>query len=113
MGGVPKDCYGSEIIAWFTWMTCGLLGEPFACRYFDEVHPHASRRSPGRIENSIQTYLNNYFSLWRIYMAIIELLDENFYEKNPLFTSTNMIIEFVKPLRKFKLSYFTFDRHYK
>jgi len=45
-------------------------------------------------------------------MTKSELLDEKFYETNPLFTSTNAIIEFTKPLKKLNLSYFTFDRHY-
>jgi DNA-binding CsgD family transcriptional regulator len=45
-------------------------------------------------------------------MTNSEFLDEKFYETNPLFTSTNSIIEFTKPLKKLSLSYFTFDRHY-
>jgi len=45
-------------------------------------------------------------------MTKLELLDETFYETNPLFTSTNSIIELTKPLKKLNLSYFTFDRHY-
>jgi DNA-binding CsgD family transcriptional regulator len=45
-------------------------------------------------------------------MTNSELLDDKFYETNPLFTSTSAIIEFTKPLKKLNLSYFTFDRHY-
>jgi len=45
-------------------------------------------------------------------MANSKLLDGKFYETNPLFTSTSVITEFIKPLKKLNLSYFTFDRHY-
>jgi DNA-binding CsgD family transcriptional regulator len=46
-------------------------------------------------------------------MANAKPLDHQFYKDNPVFTSANLILEFIRPLKSLDLSYFTFDRHYR
>ena len=45
-------------------------------------------------------------------MITTEQIDDRFYCTHPIFTSTNTIIEFARPLAKINIDYFTFDRHY-
>ncbi|WP_080940007.1 helix-turn-helix transcriptional regulator [Chromobacterium violaceum] len=45
-------------------------------------------------------------------MTSIDFQSDRFYATNASFTATDEVIEFTRPLRSLKISYFTYDRHY-